>query len=218
MAYRPYQSKRSETAQRAIGDALLEMLDEKPLNAVSIKELCEHAGVSRPTFYRHFDAVSDVLELYARDISKRQDDIVTSVIGHGMSGKAIIARVCEGFLEFRELFDIARRRDFIAPLFGHLWTLNGRLIPQLSSFSSDNPLSIDYDTLIYSQGGAFALLFSWIISDMDRSPEEMGDAIMRAAQKAGATFEPEYREMSSLVSEAGVGAIYRAKYPAQSEL
>lgn len=218
MAYRPYQSKSNETAQRAIGNALLDLLEEKSLSSISIKELCERAGVSRPTFYRHFDTVNDVLELYACDISRRLDDIVTSVIGHGMSGKAIITRTCEGFLEFRELFDIARRGGFIAPLFGHLWTLSGQLMPQLLSFSSDNPLSIDYDTLIYSQGGAFALLFSWIISDMSRSPEEMGEAVMRAAQQAGTTFTPEYREVSSLISETGIGAIRRAKYPVQSEL
>lgn len=205
MAYRPYQSKRNEAAQHAIGDALLELLGEKPLNEVNIKELCGRAHVSRPTFYRHFDAIDDVLGLYAHDIFSHLFDTVISIIGHGMSGETIIAKICEDLLEYRELFDTARHQGFIAVLFGHLWVMTGELaskLPLLPAHGEAEDHMIN--TLVYAQGGTFSMLFFWILDGMERSPQEMGAAIMNAAQSAGGTFAQGYHEVSSLVAKAGL--------------
>ena len=205
MAYRPYQSKRNEAAQRAIGDALLELLEEKSLSEVNIKELCAQAHVSRPTFYRHFDAIDDVLGLYAHDIFSHLFDTAVSIIGHEMSGETIIAKICEGLLEYQDLFETARRQGFIAVLFGHLWVMTGELaskLPLLPAHSEAEDHVIN--TLVYAQGGAFSMLFFWILDGMARSPQEMGAAIMNAAQNAGGTFAQGYHEVSSLVAKAGL--------------
>ena len=37
-----------------ITDALLKLLREKPIEAISISELCEQAGIGRASFYRKF--------------------------------------------------------------------------------------------------------------------------------------------------------------------
>ena len=52
----------------ALEDALLDLMAEKPLERVSVKELCEKADINRSTFYAHygspqelFDSVTDTL-------------------------------------------------------------------------------------------------------------------------------------------------------------
>ncbi len=44
--------------------ALLERLREKPLEDVSVSELCEKAGVGRASFYRNFGGKEDILRSY----------------------------------------------------------------------------------------------------------------------------------------------------------
>lgn len=43
-------------------DALLALLRKKPLNEISISELCETAGVGRTSFYRNFETKETILK------------------------------------------------------------------------------------------------------------------------------------------------------------
>ena len=47
-----------------ITDALLTLLQDKPLEDISISELCESAGVGRASFYRNFHQKEDILKAY----------------------------------------------------------------------------------------------------------------------------------------------------------
>lgn len=41
---------------------LFELLNEKPLAKITVKDIVEHCGVNRNTFYYHFQDISDVVE------------------------------------------------------------------------------------------------------------------------------------------------------------
>ena len=49
--------------------ALLTLLKEKPLEKVSIAELCREANVNRGTFYLHFQDVPELFEMYFEEIT-----------------------------------------------------------------------------------------------------------------------------------------------------
>ena len=53
-----------------ITESLLELLKDKPLNDISISELCSHAQVGRATFYRNFEVKEDVLNVYIHSCSR----------------------------------------------------------------------------------------------------------------------------------------------------
>lgn len=42
--------------------ALFELLEVKDFSCISIKELCEKAGINRSTFYSHYDSMIDLLD------------------------------------------------------------------------------------------------------------------------------------------------------------
>ncbi len=48
--------------------AILALLKEKPLEAISISELCDRAGVGRTSFYRNFQEKEDILKEYIRQL------------------------------------------------------------------------------------------------------------------------------------------------------
>lgn len=51
-----------------ITDALLKLLADKPLQAVSVSELCQLAGIGRASFYRNFECKEDILREYINKI------------------------------------------------------------------------------------------------------------------------------------------------------
>ena len=54
------ESKYFNTAIR-FDKALISLLEEKPFEYITIKEICEKAGVNRSTFYLHYENLSDLL-------------------------------------------------------------------------------------------------------------------------------------------------------------
>ena len=55
------ESKYFKSAEK-MHTALLTLLDSKNFELISVKEICETAGVNRSTFYLHYDNVNDLLQ------------------------------------------------------------------------------------------------------------------------------------------------------------
>ena len=61
------ESKYFATATR-MDEAFLALLEEKDFAYITVKEICEKAGVNRSTFYLHYETVNDLLAESARYI------------------------------------------------------------------------------------------------------------------------------------------------------
>lgn len=53
----------------ALHAALVTLLETKPLEKVTITELCQNAKINRGTFYLHYQDIGDVFEEYFREIT-----------------------------------------------------------------------------------------------------------------------------------------------------
>ncbi len=51
--------------------AFLELLEEKDFEYITVKEICQRAGVNRSTFYLHYETVGDLLEESVEYISRQ---------------------------------------------------------------------------------------------------------------------------------------------------
>jgi len=60
--YRLSNDKRIQRSMEIISDSLLDLLQEKEFNQITISDVHKDCGVSRSTFYRSFDSTTDVLE------------------------------------------------------------------------------------------------------------------------------------------------------------
>ncbi|MBR4090617.1 MAG: TetR/AcrR family transcriptional regulator, partial [Mogibacterium sp.] len=52
----------SNFTKKAIQDAFLELLNEKPLGKITVKDISEKCGVNRNTFYYHYQDICMLLE------------------------------------------------------------------------------------------------------------------------------------------------------------
>lgn len=64
------ESKYFNTALR-LDEALIALLEEKDLEYITIKEICWRAGVSRSTFYLHYETLADLVNETAEMINRR---------------------------------------------------------------------------------------------------------------------------------------------------
>lgn len=53
---------RVRITRQMIRTALLNLLREKPLQHITVRELCEKASINRGTFYAHYDDIYDLME------------------------------------------------------------------------------------------------------------------------------------------------------------
>jgi probable dihydroxyacetone kinase regulator len=51
-----------QPAKSAIINSFKELLDKKPIDKVTVKEICMHCDVNRQTFYYHFKHIMDILK------------------------------------------------------------------------------------------------------------------------------------------------------------
>lgn len=64
------ESKYFSTAVK-MNEAFLRLLEKKDFSYITVKEICEEAGVNRSTFYLHYETVSDLLEESAQYIIRQ---------------------------------------------------------------------------------------------------------------------------------------------------
>jgi len=55
-------NRRAQYTQQVIQETVLSLLESKPINAISVTEVCEQADVNRTTFYRYYTDIYDCVE------------------------------------------------------------------------------------------------------------------------------------------------------------
>lgn len=59
--------RRSRKTRAALAEALIELLEQKPLSSISVSELTRRADVNRTTFYAHYQDVFDMFNQLKRE-------------------------------------------------------------------------------------------------------------------------------------------------------
>ncbi len=72
------ESKYTNTAA-LMDEALLLLLEQKEFDRITVKELCQRAGVNRTTFYLHYENMNDLLEETVDLINHRFKESLSSV-------------------------------------------------------------------------------------------------------------------------------------------
>lgn len=52
--------------RNAIIDAFLQLLDERPLSKITVKDIVDACGINRNTFYYHFEDIPALIEAISR--------------------------------------------------------------------------------------------------------------------------------------------------------
>ncbi|MDR2664999.1 MAG: TetR/AcrR family transcriptional regulator [Oscillospiraceae bacterium] len=60
--------RRTMYTNRALKDSIIKLLRDKPVDKITVKELCEAADINRSTFYAHYGSPADLMHKIERDL------------------------------------------------------------------------------------------------------------------------------------------------------
>lgn len=92
------QDRVSRTKSR-ISDAYISLIPEKNWEKITVKEVCERAGVSRGTFYQYFDDIYDVME-------QVQSGLISELSERLQKSKPVTAGRADPNDDFERYFDM----------------------------------------------------------------------------------------------------------------
>jgi len=72
------------STKKALAAALKKMMEVKPIDKITVKDLVEICGVNRQTFYYHFDDVYDLLECLRRTRTRTSRKRSCTIAGRPM--------------------------------------------------------------------------------------------------------------------------------------
>src|SRR3954471_15544361 len=93
------EDRRVRRTRDRLGDALVELLVEKPFDDITVQEVLDRAGVSRSTFYAHF---SDKNDLFFSDSDEFLEGMATALSRFGDKSERV-APVQELFAHIGEV-------------------------------------------------------------------------------------------------------------------
>lgn len=148
--------------RRTIRNALVDLMSEKELSAITISELSARAEVNRKTFYRHYHTIADVVAELENEILSEFSEILKS-------GNDSLMNIGAVFRDISAL--VERRREFFVRLmtYNHDLFNNGKIKAMLCKTLSvslrkagaamdEKPLAAVSEFLI---SGVLALYADW---------------------------------------------------------
>lgn len=148
--------------QEYIITALLQLLHKKAFAQISVTEVCRKAGVSRMSFYRHFESREDVLKKLCAQITDKF--VAESGINYRNNTlKQYFTTFFTHVLQYRELSFILRRN-------GLLWIVKDDIDRMF--FETYRDVYDEYK-MHFITGGIFNAYTLWIENGLRETPEEL---------------------------------------------
>ncbi len=73
------ENQRIRLSKAMLKSALLNLLSEKPLNQITVHEICRTAEINRTTFYKYYGSQFDLLEEIQKDFFTRLDENLKNI-------------------------------------------------------------------------------------------------------------------------------------------
>jgi AcrR family transcriptional regulator len=183
-----------------LGDALVALMQEKPFESITVQHVLDRAGVSRSTFYEHYEDKNDLL---LSDAAEFFEAMSTALSKHGDKSNRV-APVEEFFAhvaEQRQFHDALVASGKIQDLWemGEEYFARGieqRLaeLPGVRAMPPPRPAALARAFA----GALFSLLSWWIQSDPEMSAAQMDELFHRLVWSSVGVSPPKQTEQAKL--------------------
>ena len=182
-------NRRTRVTRLLIRRAFTELLRKKPIQDISVKELCERAGINRGTFYIHYKDVYDLL-------SSLEDELADglTVVCRRHNAKDSEGKTYPYLMELYQF--IQQNSDLCHVLLGKNGDIaftdrichilrDEFLYDFLAYYYPNDPVMLDY-FCSFIVSGNMSLALTWIDGGMKQTAEEMavlaGEIIMHGVK------------------------------------
>ncbi|MDD3615475.1 MAG: TetR/AcrR family transcriptional regulator [Lachnospiraceae bacterium] len=163
--------------QNIIRDTFLDLLKEKPIHKITIKEICEIAEINRGTFYKHYEDIYDLMQKL-EDAALKQFDILLEA-SHQKGNLPVLVSLLSSLQRYQDLIEPLTANSLNSNFMKRMTDLCSRYA--LNYFSADNsnydfPADKQY-LYSYLAGGTTQLIEHWIKAGAHEAPAAIAEKI-----------------------------------------
>lgn len=165
-----------------IKDSFIKLLAQKPIEKITIKEICDEADVNRATFYAHYMDQYDLLHQIQQELI---DDVTRYLSSYNLQDRAeapveMLVKILEYVKANAELFNLLLNSNGDIQFLREFEIVIGRqqLLPKTvqSSLSTEDA---EYLFLFFANGSVGAIQ-KWLKDGMKKSSSELAELILKA--------------------------------------
>lgn len=181
-----HESKYFHTAE-LMDEALILLLKKKDYQTITVKDICEKAGVNRSTFYLHYETIDDLLEeniesTIKKLLDKYQDRPKTDITGDINQLYLFTPEYLKPYLTFikenKDLILLAYKKTVLFKTNPTLNKLNEKLfIPIMTRFNI--PKDEQKYVISFFINGVHAIIKIWLENGCQESIDYMNDLIYK---------------------------------------
>lgn len=166
--------RRKKYTQMVLKQSFIELLKQKPIAKITVKEVCERADINRSTFYAHYEDLYHLLEQIEKEMIQEMVHYL-SLLSEQSTEKSM--HILEKIMEY-----IAANKDVCAALLSENShsSFEQKVREVAHRFLSDTWLNVpnEQDTIIdyisaFVISGSIQIIKVWLKNDMDKSPKEI---------------------------------------------
>ncbi|REE56298.1 TetR family transcriptional regulator [Paenibacillus taihuensis] len=180
--------RRQLKTKQALRKALMELIEEKGMEGLTVTDISTRADVNRGTFYLHYRDVHDMVSQIKAEILEAVDQLMQQVDIYELRMCAAKETTYPGMVRLIE--ELERNGDFLKIILGpkgdpgfgmtlkamitkHIW---GKMVSHQAM--KEFLVPAEY-LLAYTTSANFGILTHWIESGMKQTPTEVARILMR---------------------------------------
>ena len=161
-------AEKSSYVKEHITNTLLDMVKRQPLSQMSVRDLCNEAGVGRASFYRNYETKEDVLTIYVIK-QWREYEKENRLKEYSLDNMVRVQSYFEFCYSMRPLNDILIQQKQE----GIILKAYEIIMPNLDQ---DEPT--ETFALSYMAFGLFGVFIKWAKNGYKQSPKEMAEIVI----------------------------------------
>ena len=168
---------RTRVTRHLIRKAFLTLLQRKPIQDISIKELCAEAGISRGTFYAHYTDIYYLLQKLEQEMMEDvRQELAKMLEGTPKDTIHVTVSLFRCLQENADLCTVALSPYGDQKFTERLLSIGQEYYVEAYQryFADATPKQLQYYYAFVSRG-CMGLLQQWLSDGMTSSPEEMAD-------------------------------------------
>lgn len=171
---------RTRVSKLLIRQAFMQLLRRKPMRDISIKELCEAAGINRSTFYAHYTDLGDLLRRIEEEMLAEFEQAMAPLLEESeksFNPVAISAAIFRCLKDNSDLCTVTLGEYGDKAFLSRLLSIGRErcIATYLKHYPHASPRQIEY-FYAFASAGCIGLLRKWLDDGMAVSAEEVARA------------------------------------------
>ncbi len=172
-------NQRIRITKQLMREGLLRCLQTRPIEKITISELCRESGINRATFYHHYESPQDILLEIGWEYAEKIRDIF-----HAKAEQSLYLALTGCFTYLNE-----QRQTLKTILSAGADRYVAESVSEIFFWSWDHFIDLrsiihldeeEYQLIVNSLGwAAYHFVKDWILEDIPKSPEEIGNLLYR---------------------------------------